>query len=51
MCPAENGRRYRGSGTPGQPSCSPQGLGHRAIMRDAAVVRLAVDFIGEQVPR
>ena len=28
-----------------------EGLGHRAIMRNAAVVRLAVDFISEHVPR
>jgi pimeloyl-ACP methyl ester carboxylesterase len=28
-----------------------QGLGHRAIMRDAAVVELAANFISEHVPR
>ena len=28
-----------------------EGLGHRAIMRDPAVVALAVDFISAQVPR
>ena len=48
--PAENGREIAAA-APGGTLVLTRGLGHRAIMRDPAVVRLAVDFISEQVPR
>ena len=48
--PPENGREIA-SAAPRGTFVLTRGLGHRAIMRDAAVVRLAVDFISEQVPR
>jgi len=48
--PAESGRQIA-EAAPRGAFVLTQGLGHRAVMRDAAVVRLAVDFLGEQVPR
>lgn len=48
--PPENGRAIAGAAPRGSFVLT-EGLGHRAIMRDANVVRLAVAFIVEQVPR
>lgn len=48
--PPENGRDMAAAAPRGTFVLT-SGLGHRAIMRDAEVVRLAVDFIAEQVPR
>jgi pimeloyl-ACP methyl ester carboxylesterase len=48
--PAGEGREIAAA-APGGSFVLTRGLGHRAIMRDAAVVRLAVDFISEQVAR
>lgn len=48
--PAEEGRAIAGAAPRGTFVLT-QGLGHRAIMRDAAVVTLATDFISEHVPR
>ncbi len=48
--PADEGRQIAAAAPRGTFMLT-QGLGHRAIMRDPAVVRLAVDFISEQVPR
>lgn len=48
--PAENGREIAAAAPHGSFVLT-EGLGHRAIMRDASVVRRAVDFISAQVPR
>lgn len=48
--PVEEGRAIAAA-APGGSFVLTHGLGHRAIMRDAAVVRLAVEFISEQVAR
>ena len=48
--PPENGRDIAAAAPHGTFVLT-SGLGHRAIMRDAEVVRLAVDFIAAQVPR
>jgi pimeloyl-ACP methyl ester carboxylesterase len=48
--PPENGRALAAAAAQGRLVLT-TGLGHRAIMRDAEVVRLAVEFLAEQVPR
>ena len=48
--PAEEGRAIAAAAPRGTFVLT-EGLGHRAIMRDAAVVRLAAEFISAQVPR
>ena len=48
--PPENGREIAGAAPQGTFVLT-TGLGHRAIMRNAGVVGLAVDFVSDRVPR